>query len=238
VTRHELKEIEQDQFVAKVGEAIEYTSSHKSQVVRWVAVGIVAVLLVGGIWWYLSYQRTQRQAALREAFLIAEATMGKESSPYVKNFPTQQAKDEAMLKAYTAIATKYGGTREGDVGAYYEAVLRNDRGDTNGAVTLLKGVVDGGRPMAAMAKLSLATLYAGEGKYQEAEALAQSLIDRPTALISKEHAQILLAQVLAKHDTGAAKKLLSTIKIPKGALDRPALERAVDQLRASIDLPQ
>lgn len=238
MTRHELKEIEHDQFVAKVGEAIEYTSSHKSQVVRWVAVGIVAVLLVGGIWWYLSYQRAQRQADLREAFTLSEATVGKEATPYAKNFPTQDAKDEAMLKAYSAIASKYSGTREGDLGAYYAAVLRNDHGDTNGAIALLKGVVDGGRPMAAMAKMSLASLYTGQGKYADAEALVKSLIDHPTALISKEHAQVLLAQLLAKHDPEAAKKLLATIKIPKGALERPALERAADQLRASIELPQ
>jgi hypothetical protein len=238
VTRHELKEIEQDQFVAKVGEAIEYTSSHKSLVVRWSAIGVAALLLIAGGWWFFSYQKAQRQADLREAYSTAEASVAKEASPFSKNFPTQQAKDEAVLKAYGAIASKYSGTREGDIGAYYAAVLRNDQGDTNGAISLLKSVIDGGRPMASLAKVSLASLYAGQGRYPEAEALAKGLIESPTSLVSKEHAQILLAQILAKHDPAAAKKLLLTIKIPPGALERPALERATDMLRTSIDLPQ
>ncbi len=235
MTRHELKEIEHDPLVDKVNEAIQYTNLHKSQVVRWSAAGVVALLLIGGGWWFLSYQKAQRQADLRNAFLIGEATVGKEDTPFSKNFPTQQAKDAAALKAFSDVAAKDSGSEEGDLAAYYAAVLRNQKGDTAAAIVILKGVVDGGRPISSIAKMALANLYAGQGKYLDAETLVKSLVDRPTAFVSKEHAQIQLAEILGKHDPEAAKKLLASIKVPASPLGSAGLERSIEMARANID---
>ncbi len=217
-----------------MGDAIHYTSLHKSQVVRWGIGALAALLLAGGAWWFWSYQKANREADLRDAFLVSEATVGKESTPFTKNFATQQAKDDAVLKAFTDVAAKDSGTKEGDVAAFYTAGLKNEKGDTNTAIVILKGIVDGGRPVSSIARLSLANLYAGQGKYLEAETLVKSLVDRPTSLVSKEHAQIQLAEILGKHDPEAAKKLLASIKVPPSPVSS-TLERSIETARAGID---
>lgn len=234
MTRHELKELEHDPLVTKVGDALQFTSAHKSQVMQWAIGGLVALLLAAGGWWYWTHQKAQREADLRDAFQVQEATVGKQESTYTKNFPTQQAKDDATLKAFSEVAAKDSGTKEGDIAAYYAAVLRNQKGDTDAAISILKGVANSSRPLSSMATLALANLYAGQGKFLDAETLVKGLVERPTDLVSKEQAQIQLASILAKHDPDAAKKLLDSIK-PTAGTDRSALQRTIENARANID---
>lgn len=238
MTRHELKELEHDPLAVKVGDALQYTTEHKSQVIRWAAVALAALVLAVGGSWYWNHLKEQRQADLRGAFQVAEATVGKENNAFGKNFPTQQAKDDATLKAFAEVAAKDAGTKEGDIAAYRTAVLRSQKGDTNAALGILKGVADGGRELAPVATLAMANLYAGQGKYLDAETLVKGLVDRPTALVSKEQAQIQLATIMGKHDPAAAKKLLDSIKVPAGAagsFGSSGLQRSIEMARLSID---
>jgi hypothetical protein len=229
LTRHELKELEHDPLAAKVGDALKYTSAHKSKVIRWAVVGLAVLVLAAAGGWYWNHAKAQREADLRDAFQIAEATVGKENTLYAKNFPTQQAKDDASLKAFSDVAAKDSGTKEGDIAAYYAAVLRNQKGDTNAAIGILKSVTDGGHPISSIAKVALANLYAGQGKYLDAETLMKRLVDRPTDLVSKEQAQIQLAQILGKHDPEAAKKLLDSIKPSAASSSGSALQHSIDE---------
>ncbi len=235
MTRHELKELEHDPLAEKVGEALQYTTSHKAGVIRWASIALGALLLVAGGWWYWNYQKSQREADLRDAFQVAEATVGKDSTPFAKNFPTQQAKDDAMLKAFSDVAAKHSGSKEGDMAAYYTAVLRNQKGDTAAAIGILKNVADGGRSLSSIAKISMANLYAGQGKFLDAETLIKSLVDHPTDFVSKEQAQIQLATIMGKHDPDAAKKLLDSIKPAAGSPNTASVERSIQMARMSID---
>ena len=63
-----------------------------------------------------------------------------------------------------------------------------------------------------MAKLSLAQIYAAQGKQAEGEKLIQSVIDHPTELVSKESATIALARLVAPTDLPRARKMLEPLR--------------------------
>lgn len=234
MTRHELKELQQDQFATQVGGAIEYASSHWSVVIRWAAAAVAVVALAWGGAWYYNHQKAERQAALRDAFDVAEASVGPIPNPYTKNFPTNEAKQEASLKAFTKVATEYSGSKEGYLALYYVALLRNDKGDTGGATQNLRQVADCGYSVAALAKVSLSNLLAGQGKYGEAEQILTSMVNKPTDLVSKQHAQVLLARVMGKHDPAAARKLLDSIQGATADREHPAVTRAIQMVHEEL----
>lgn len=231
MTRHELKELEHDQFAVKVGSAVEYTKTHRQLVLRWAIIGLVAIAAVGGGFWFASYKRTERQADLRAAYEVAEASIGDKASPFAKSYPTQEAKDQALLKAMAEVASKHSGSEEGYIAEYYAATLKASRGSVAAAVPNFKHVAESGAAVAAYAKLALAQIYLDQGNTQDAEALLRSLIEKPNGLVSKEQAQVVLAKVLAKKDPAASKKLLDSMDYQKMLKERPAIARAMDEAR-------
>ena len=231
MTRHELKELEHDQFAIKVGSAVEYTKTHRKLVLQWVLIGLVAIAATGGGFWLLSHKRAERQADLRAAYEVAEAQVGDKASPFIKSFPTQEAKDQAVLKAMAEVASKHSGSEEGYIAEYYLATLKAARGDFATALPSFKDVAGSSAPVAVYAKLALAQIYADQGKTQEAEAQLRSLMQKPNGLVSKEQAQVFLAQLLARKDPAASKKLLDSMDYQKMLKERPAIARAMDEAR-------
>ena len=118
-----------------------------------------------------------------------EASIGKPSE-FAKSYPTQQAKDDASLKAFAEVAAKHSGSREGLIAEYYVGTIRAERNDSKGAETNLKDVADSSSKFAPLAKVALAHLYANQGKNSEAQALLNGLINKPTELVSKAQAQV------------------------------------------------
>jgi hypothetical protein len=235
LTRHELKELQQDQFATKVVDAVGYVSTHRSIAIRWTLIALAVLLLTGGGYRFYTQKRAERQAGLRDAFETAEASVGGLPNAYTKTFATSEERDAATLKAFSQFAAKYPGTKEGYLAQYYVALLRNSKGDTAGAIPILRDVANCGYSVASLAKVSLSSLLAGEGKYAEAEQILRSLVDKPTDLVSKKSAQVLLARVIGKHDPKAAKQLLASIEGGKRDLEHPAVVRAIQVVGGEID---
>jgi hypothetical protein len=237
LTRHELKELEHDQFAVKVGSAVEYTKTHRPQVLRWAIVGLIAIAAIGAGVWFASYRRAERQADLRAAYEVAESTVGGQATPFVKNFPTQEAKDQAMMKALGEVASKHSGSEEGYIAEYYLSTMKASRGDLAPAAVGFKAVAGSSAAVSVYAKLALAQIYMDQGKPQDAEAQLRSLLDKPNGLVSKEQAQIQLADLIAKRDPAGAKKLLDSLDYKKMLQERPAVARAIDKARG-LDIAQ
>lgn len=235
MTRHELKELQQDQFATKVVDAVGFVSSHRSIAIRWTLIALAVVLVAGGGYRFYAQKRAEREADVRDAFSTAEGTVGAAPNAYTKNFKTAEEKDAATLKAFGQIAAKYPGTKEGYLAQYYVAVVRNSRGDTAGAIPILREVAGCGYSVASLAKVALANLLAGEGKYAEAEQILRSLVDKPTDLVSKKSAQVLLARVIGKHDPKAARDLLSAIEGGKPDPEHPAIVRSIQIVSNDLD---
>ena len=82
----------------------------------------------------------------------------------------------------------------------------------------------GNKPYGSLAKLSLAQLYASQGKVADGERLIQSVIDHPTVLVSKESATVALAELIRNTDPQRARKLLEPLRSnPRSNVSRTAL---------------
>lgn len=187
---------------------------------------VLAALLI----WYRSHQQSLRRQDLQAALDIAEAQIG-QPNQFGPTFPTQDAKQQAEIKAFSGVAAKYPGTREGLIAQYYVGTIQADRGEVKQAEANLRNVADSSSDFASLATIALAQVYAGENKVAEAQALLRSLINKPADLVSKTQAQILLAQLDVTADPKQAKKILQSLRKPN---EPPSTSRAVDQVMAQI----
>ncbi len=229
MTRHELKEqLQHDQFTDAVSRTLDYVTLNRQKVTRWAIVAAVALAIAGGAFWYSSHRRSVREQDLQAAFSVLDAQVGP-ASQFGKSFPTQDAKTQASIKALSQVVAKDGGSREGLIAQYYRGTLRASQNDNKGAESDLKTVADSKSESAVLAKIALAQLYAGEKRTAEAQQLLRSIVNKPTDLVSKAQAQILLAHLDESVNPQQAKNILQSLRGPDA---RPAVSRAVSELSA------
>ncbi len=230
VTRKELKT---DRFALEVEHSVDYVSGHRGQIIKWGAIGLAAVALIVGFFWYRTYQHDARQELLSQALQMQNVQPGPAQNEYTISFPSQTDKDQAVNKAFSEVLAKYPGSDEAMIAQFYLAAQAADKGDLTQAQKRFQDVVDNGpKDYASLAKLSLATIYQSQGKVADGEKLVRSVMDNPTTLVSKEQATIALARLVAPSNPQEARKLLEPLR----ASTRGAISRAA--LTALSDLPQ
>lgn len=218
------KELKTDKFALEVGHGFEYVSEHRRQVVRYgsIAAGVVILALI--LYGFLSYRSGVRDEALKDALQIQETPVGQAAAPGRPSYPTEEAKNAAFKKALTEVASKYPGSQQGATAEYYLGAMAADQGDLATAEKLFRSVADNGsKDFASLAKLSLAPVLQAENKGAEGERLLRSLIDHPTAFVSKDQAIIALARYLAPTDPQQARKLLEPLRTERSSISRVAL---------------
>jgi predicted negative regulator of RcsB-dependent stress response len=229
VDRHTRKELKTDKFAKEVTHTFEVLSEHSTEVKRYGAIALVVIVAAAGIYFYNGRQTTMREDALAQALHLDDATVG----PTAGNDPQQQAnlhfntkeeKDKARDKAFVDVAAKYHGTQEGSIAAMYLASDVADKGDLAGAEKQFKAIMDSApKDYAALARLSLAQIYAGEGKTADAEKLLRYAVANPAATVSKEEATIELAKLIGKTDPAQARKMLEPLRTERAAVSRAAV---------------
>lgn len=224
MTRHELKEqLQHDHFTDVVSDVVGYAQEHRQEVIRWVIVAVILLALAGIAFWYNAYRRSVRQQDLQAAFAVLEAPVAP-PSPAPKSFPTEQAKRQASIQALSNVVSKDGGSREGLIAQYYRGTLRAQGGDVKGAIADLETVAHSTNEVAPLAKIALAQLYAGQNRVADAQRLLGEIMDKPTDLVSKAQAQILLARLEGTTNPQDAKRLLQSMKNQDPAVTRAAQE--------------
>lgn len=230
LNRHELKEqVRHDQFTDTITGIVDYTVTHRNQVIRWTIVAGVVLIVAGIALWISASRRSAREMDLQAALSVAEAQVGTPNAPG-KNFPTQDAKNKAAIKALQGVVSKDGGTREGLIAQYYLGTLQAQTGD-KAAEANLQPVAKSGSDFAPLAKVALAQIYAGQNKMPEAQGYLREVINKPTDLVSKAQAQILLAKLVQPTNPAEARKLAEAVKTPGQS---PAATRAADQIISSL----
>jgi predicted negative regulator of RcsB-dependent stress response len=228
LTRHELKEqLQHDAFRDNVDSAVGYVAMHKRQVVRWTVIALAVAVVAGVAYGIYSYQKGQRQQALQAAINVLDAPVQPQSDGFGKTFTTEQAKNQAAMKALGDVAAKYSGSSEGDAAQYMLAGLQASNTKYSEAERNFKAVANSNSEYAALAKVGLAQFYAGQSKVQDAKKILEDLVAHPTPLVSKEQATLLLANVLKDTDPKRAKQLADSLKVPT---ERAAVERAASQI--------
>jgi len=208
--------VKHDAFREKTMETVEYVSGHRSQIVKYGAAAVAALLLVGGTWLYREGQHTERVNALNDALKIYDANVVKEGNPppfAIYWYRSDAEKNTAVNKAFNGLVDKYGASDEGMIAHFYLGLIANDANNNSESEKQFKIVAENGsKDYASLAKLSLADLYKSEGKIEDGRKLIQSIIDNPTTFVSKEDATIALARLLQQSKPDEARKLLEPLR--------------------------
>lgn len=221
ITRKELK---QDRFALEVGHTLDFLGEHRAQAIRYGAIALVVVLLVGGFFTWRRYQARTRQQALSAALDIQNAPVGP-SQEGIRSYPTAEAKDKALTAAFSDLAARYPATNEGVVAQYYLGAIAVDKGDLAQAEKQFRAASEAGSGnYAALASRALADVYVAEGKTADAEKILRNMMEHPTAFVSKDDAQLALARVLVHSNPTEARKLLQPLQTAPGAVSQAASE--------------
>lgn len=219
-TRHELKS---DKFVEEVGHTVEFIEHHRSQVIRYASIGIAVVVIAAGAWFYTSNARAKRQSLLGDAIMLVNANIGPAGQGGI-TFPTQEAKDKAVEKAFNDIVTNHSGTDESGVAMYMLGLNAADKGKMADAERLLRQATESaGKEHASLARLALADVLAANGKAADAEKELRALVANPTAMVTKDQATLNLARMLAKTNRAEARKLLDPLRASSGPASASAI---------------
>lgn len=221
ITRKELKS---DKFALEVEQTVSFFEEHRKEIVRYGAIALAVAALVLAYITYARHQQTAREQALAHAIEVQEAAVGQPSPGGGLSFPTQDAKDQAALKAFSGLVAQYGGSNEGEIARYYLGSIKADQGNLSEAEKAFQEVVHSARAdYASLAKLSLAQVYFAQGRDRDGEALLRDLIAHPTVFVSKEQATVSLALCLKTKNPAEARKLLDPLKTMTGPVGQLAL---------------
>jgi predicted negative regulator of RcsB-dependent stress response len=224
VARITRKELKTDKFALEVEHTAVFFEEHRKEIVRYGAAGLVALLLFFGYLWYSRRQQGVREQELSKAIQVQEAPVGGISGNGGLTFPTQEAKDQSALKAFAELQSKYPGSTEGVVAEYYLASVQSDQGKLAEAEKSFQDVArKGNEKFASLAQLSLAQIYFADGRSTQGEKTLRDLMAHPTLFVSKEQAQITLAQFLVTRNPAEARKLLDPLRTQGGSIGQVAI---------------
>lgn len=211
ITRKELKS---DKFAEDVGLTVTFFEEHQKDVVRYGGIGLGVIVLIAGFFLYRSHEHTARQQALAAAIRVQETPVATVAvNPSIQTFPTQAAKNQAALKAFSDLKSKYSGSEEAQIAEYYMGNVYADQGNLIEAEKSFLDLSDhGDKDYASLGKLSLADIYFADGRAAQGEKLLRDLMDNPTIFVSKDQAAIALARNLTGKNNAEARKLLAPIK--------------------------
>lgn len=219
------KQLKTDPLAQEMSQGIDFLTHHRTEAIRYGSIALAVIILGTGYYLYSNHQASVRADALAAAMKIDQAIIGPKGDGTNIAFPTQAEKATARTQAFTELATKYSGTAEGAIGGIFIGAEHADTGDLTGAEKIYKNVVDSApKEYAALAKVSLAHIYAAEGKPQEGEKLLQSLIDHPTTLVSSDSAKLELAEVVATYDPDKALKMVEPLRNSRTAVSKAAID--------------
>ena len=222
ITRKELKT---DKFALEVEHTVTLFEEHRQEIVRYGGAGLAVILVVLGFLLYSGRQHAAREQALAKAIAIQEAPVGAPAAPGQQSFPTQDAKDQAALKAFSDLKSEYGSSEEGEIAGYYLGAIQADQGRFADAEKSFEEVAQhGDAKYSSLAKLSLAQIDFGDGKDAQGEAILRDLMAHPTIFVSKDQAAIMLARFLAPKKPAEARKLLDPLRNTPGTVGQVALQ--------------
>jgi predicted negative regulator of RcsB-dependent stress response len=224
VSRITRKELKTDKFALEVEHTVTFFEEHQQQIVRWGGIALAVAVLIVGYSLYARHQHAKREDALYKAIQVQEAPVGPPSPGVNLNFPTQEAKDQVALKAFSDVQGQYSGTAEGEIAEYYLGAIYADQGKLAEAEKSFKQVADkADAKYASLAKLSLAQIYFADGRDSQGQALLKDLSDHPTEFVSKDQATLLQARYLLTKNPAEARKLLDTLRSKRGPVGQTAM---------------
>jgi predicted negative regulator of RcsB-dependent stress response len=206
------KELRTDRFAVAVEHNVEYVSEHRKQLIQYGGIALAVILAVVGIYAYLSHAKTVREDQLADAISIQETQVTPAGQPGPGVYTTEDAKEAAAQKAFTAVAAEHSSAKEGQIAEYYLGCIAADAGKLDEARKHFQAVADSSeKDYASLANLSLAEVDFMQNRAADGEKILRGLMNHPTLMVSKDQATITLARHLAKTNPAEARKLLEPL---------------------------
>jgi predicted negative regulator of RcsB-dependent stress response len=216
VARITRKELKSDKFAQEVGLTVTFFEEHQKDVVRYGGIGVAVALLIAGFVIYHKHEHAARQEDLAQAIRIQETPVATAAVGGQQTYQTQDAKDQASLKAFGDILSKYSGSQEAQIAQYYIGSIRADEGKMADAEKNFSEVANhGDKDYASLAKVALAEIYFADGRNKQGEDILKDLMDHPTVFVSKDQASLSLARHYLGRNNAEARKLLGPIRDSK-----------------------
>jgi len=223
VSRITRKELKADKFALEVGLTVTFFEEHQKEIIRYGSLAAVVIVLILGFSYYQRKQHAERQHALAEAIRVQEAPVGQSATGGL-SFPSEDAKNQAALKAFGDLATRYSGSDEAEIAQYYLGSIKADQGKlAESEKGFLEVSQKGDQKYASLAKLSLAQIYFADGRDAQGEKILRDLMANPTIFVSKEQATLTLARYFIAKKPAEARKLLEPLRTIPGQVGQVAI---------------
>ena len=179
-TRHALKK---DKFAQATASSVGWVSDHRSGVLRWSIVAVIALLVVvvgGLVAWTLESSAAGK--ALGVALDTYAAPLAQPGAPVeAGTYATAADRSKAANQQFSDVANKYGWLPEGAKAHYFAGVTDQELGQTAQAETELKTAAGSwDKNLANLAKLALAGLYHRTQRDQQAIDIYNELTAKPS----------------------------------------------------------
>ena len=211
-TRHALKE---DKFRQATAGGVTWVTEHRSNVLRWVIIGTVALVVIVGAFVTWNVRSASAQRALGEALETYSAPLLQAGAPAEPgSYATSADRSKAANQKFLAVAKDFGWTSEGPKAHYFAGVTYMELGQNASAESELKTASGTwNRDLANLGKIALAGLYHQTGRDPQAVDLYNEVTAKPSTTVPAAVAQLDLADLyVAQGKQDQAKALWAKIK--------------------------
>jgi predicted negative regulator of RcsB-dependent stress response len=165
--RHRLKTNEFAETLAAVG---DFWTTNRQRLLTGALALLLLVAGIGGFSWWRGQRAAAAAAGLSQAMSMAQAQILSSPQAPAGSFPTEAARDEAMLKKLAEVAGAYAGTPAGLTARYEAAALLSRLGREAEAQREFQAVADraGSSLYGRMAQLGIADLQVRAGRFEPA----------------------------------------------------------------------
>ncbi len=211
-TRHALKN---DKFAQAAASSATWVSGHRSGVLRWVVVGVVALVLIIGALIFWTVRSAAADTALGAAMDTYSAPLAQPGLPAGNGiYATAADRSKAANQQFAGVAQQYGWLSQGKKAHYFTGITYIELGQNASAETELKIAASAwDRNLANLAKLALAGLYRQTARDPQAIDIYNGLVAKPSETVSAAVAQLDLADLyVAEGKQDQARALWARIK--------------------------
>jgi TolA-binding protein len=202
------KQIKQDEFRTWFDHAVGWASAHRDEV----RVTVIALAVLGlsavGFGSYRSHRQASAEKAFDEALVVFHAPVVGDPDATQGGgavYPTAAEKHGKAAAGFADIAKRYESSPTGRRARYYAALANLELGKTAEAEAELKEIGSGGEDalVRGLARLALADIYRGSGRWDLAVEEYRKIADDPGSAVPRDHALMRLASTLEEAERAA-----------------------------------
>jgi predicted negative regulator of RcsB-dependent stress response len=178
----------------------------------------VAILILAAVSWAIwsNNRNAKASAAFSAAMDIYDSPLkqaGEPAMPDITTYANASERGKAVNPLFLQIAQQYSHTKAGANARYFAGLTDEDMGNNQAAEQNLKlAAAKHDSNLAALASMSLASLYLTTGRHDEAGKIYRNLIDHPTTTVSANAARLALAASEEGSNPQDARLLYAKIK--------------------------